>query len=162
MMARAWIAIPDFPFRLAFPGGPGKILARRSLAACAVFESGVIFTSVASSRILLDDRHAREDRLLKTVTKAGKAVGCEAFHCAYSRRGRQSPRMEANQIMKRLLVLSMLSLATAGCVQSKGALSRGASYPPSPVSLAPVPSIYDTINHGRWRRGDREVCRQEC
>ena len=64
--------------------------------------------------------------------------------------------------MKRLLVLSMLSLATAGCAQSKGALSRGASYPPSPVALTPVPSIYDTVNHGRWRRGDREVCHQEC
>ena len=56
--------------------------------------------------------------------------------------------MEANQIMKRLLVLSMLSLATAGCTQSKGALLRGASYPPSPVALTPVPSIYDTVNTG--------------
>jgi parvulin-like peptidyl-prolyl isomerase len=56
--------------------------------------------------------------------------------------------MEANQIMKRLLVVSMLSLALAGCAQSKGALSRGASYPPSPVAIAPVPSIYDTINQG--------------
>ncbi|HEX3446988.1 MAG TPA: peptidylprolyl isomerase [Isosphaeraceae bacterium] len=50
--------------------------------------------------------------------------------------------------MKRLLVLSMLSLATAGCAQSKGALLRGASYPPSPVALTPVPSIYDTVNSG--------------
>ena len=50
--------------------------------------------------------------------------------------------------MKRLLVLSMLSLAPAGCAQSKGALSRGASYPPSPVALTPVPSIYDTVNTG--------------
>ena len=50
--------------------------------------------------------------------------------------------------MKRLLVLSMLSLATAGCTQSKGALLRGASYPPSPVALTPVPSIYDTVNTG--------------
>ena len=36
----------------------------------------------------------------------------------------------------------------AGCAQSKGALSRGASYPPSPVAITPVPSIYDTINQG--------------
>ncbi len=50
--------------------------------------------------------------------------------------------------MKRLLVLSMLSLALAGCAQSKGAMSRGASYPPSPVAVTPVPSIYDTINPG--------------
>ena len=50
--------------------------------------------------------------------------------------------------MKRLLVVSMLSLALAGCAQSKGALSRGASYPPSPVAITPVPSIYDTINQG--------------
>ncbi len=50
--------------------------------------------------------------------------------------------------MKRLLVVSMLSLALAGCAQSKGALSRGASYPPSPVALTPVPSIYDTVNQG--------------
>ena len=50
--------------------------------------------------------------------------------------------------MKRLLVVSMLSLALAGCAQSKGALSRGASYPPSPVALTPVPSVYDTVNQG--------------
>ena len=50
--------------------------------------------------------------------------------------------------MKRLLVVSMLSLALAGCAQSKGALSRGASYPPSPVALTPVPSLYDTVNQG--------------
>ena len=50
--------------------------------------------------------------------------------------------------MKRLLVLSALSLAMAGCAQSKGALSRGASYPPSPVAVTPVPSLYDTINPG--------------
>ena len=50
--------------------------------------------------------------------------------------------------MKRLLVVSMLSLAMAGCAQSKGALSRGASYPPSPVALTPVPSVYDTVNQG--------------
>jgi hypothetical protein len=50
--------------------------------------------------------------------------------------------------MKRMLVVSMLSLALAGCAQSKGALSRGASYPPSPVALAPVPSLYDTVNQG--------------
>jgi peptidyl-prolyl cis-trans isomerase SurA len=50
--------------------------------------------------------------------------------------------------MKRLFVLSMFSLALAGCAQSKGALSRGASYPPSPVAVTPVPSIYDTINAG--------------
>jgi parvulin-like peptidyl-prolyl isomerase len=50
--------------------------------------------------------------------------------------------------MKRLLVVSMLSLALAGCAQSKGALSRGASYPPSPVAITPVPSVYDTINQG--------------
>jgi peptidyl-prolyl cis-trans isomerase SurA len=56
--------------------------------------------------------------------------------------------MEANRIMKRLFVLSLLSLALAGCAQSKGALSRGASYPPSPVAITPVPSIHDTINEG--------------
>ena len=50
--------------------------------------------------------------------------------------------------MKRLFVLSALSLALAGCAQSKGALSRGASYPPSPVAITPVPSVYDTINGG--------------
>jgi peptidyl-prolyl cis-trans isomerase SurA len=50
--------------------------------------------------------------------------------------------------MKRLLVVSMLSLAMAGCAQSKGALSRGASYPPSPVAITPVPSVYDTVNQG--------------
>jgi parvulin-like peptidyl-prolyl isomerase len=50
--------------------------------------------------------------------------------------------------MIRLLAVSMLSLALAGCAQSKGALSRGASYPPSPVAITPVPSIYDTINKG--------------
>jgi parvulin-like peptidyl-prolyl isomerase len=50
--------------------------------------------------------------------------------------------------MKRLLVLSTLCLALAGCAQSKGALSRGASYPPSPVAITPVPSVYDTINAG--------------
>jgi peptidyl-prolyl cis-trans isomerase SurA len=56
--------------------------------------------------------------------------------------------MEADQIMKRQFVLGMLSLALAGCAQSKGALSRGASYPPSPVAVTPVPSIYDTVNQG--------------
>ncbi len=50
--------------------------------------------------------------------------------------------------MKRMLVVSMLSLALAGCAQSKGALSRGASYPPSPVAITPVPSLYDTVNQG--------------
>ena len=50
--------------------------------------------------------------------------------------------------MIRLLAVSMLCLALAGCAQSKGALSRGASYPASPVAITPVPSIYDTINKG--------------
>ena len=83
------------------------------------------------------------------VATAGTAVGreptvreCPAFS------GGQAPRMEANRTMIRLLAVSMLSLALAGCAQSKGALSRGASYPPSPVAITPVPSIYDTINPG--------------
>ena len=70
--------------------------------------------------------------------------------------------MEANQIMKRLLVLSMLSLATAGCVQSKGALLEGrlVSAQSRLAGAGAVDLRYD--QHGRWRRGDREVCRQEC
>ena len=96
-----------------------------------------------------DDGRARTRPITQNVKKAGKAVGRDAILCTVNfRRGRQTPRMEANQIMKRLLVLSMLSLATAGCAQSKGALLRGASYPPSPVALTPVPSIYDTVNSG--------------
>jgi len=50
--------------------------------------------------------------------------------------------------MKRLFVVSMLSLALAGCAQSRGAVSRGASSPPSPLAVTPVPSIYDTVNQG--------------
>ena len=51
--------------------------------------------------------------------------------------------------MKRLLVVSMLSLALAGCAQSKGALSQGALLSAqSGGDAKPVPSIYDTINQG--------------
>jgi len=55
--------------------------------------------------------------------------------------------------MKRLFVASLLSLATAGCAQSRSALSNGDGAPPGPakpgpVAVAPVPSVYDTINPG--------------
>ena len=55
--------------------------------------------------------------------------------------------------MKRLFVTSMLSLALAGCAQSRSALSKadgappGAAKPP-PVAVTPVPSIYDSVNQG--------------
>ena len=49
--------------------------------------------------------------------------------------------MEANPIMKRQLVASMLSLAIAGCAQSRVNQQ-------SPVAMTPVPSVYDTVNRG--------------
>ena len=48
--------------------------------------------------------------------------------------------------MKRVLVVTWLSLATAGCAQSRSALSKQDSPAPSPVAATPVPSVYDTIN----------------
>jgi len=50
--------------------------------------------------------------------------------------------------MKRLWVVSMLSLALAGCAQSRSAISKQDAKPPDPVGLTPVPSVYDTINRG--------------
>ena len=126
-----------------------RFCARRSLAARFGLSLGrdfQVFGAVISHvrRLTL-----ARDRFFPIVTMAGTAVGRETtLRAIFTRRGRQTPRMEANQIMKRLLVVSMLSLALAGCAQSKGALSRGASYPPSPVAITPVPSVYDTINQG--------------
>jgi len=56
--------------------------------------------------------------------------------------------------MKRQFVASLLSLAMAGCAQSRSALSKGDSTPPGPappgpVAVTPVPSIYDTVNQGQ-------------
>jgi len=55
--------------------------------------------------------------------------------------------------MKRLFVASMLSLALAGCAQSRSALSKADAAPPGaaatpPVAITPVPSIYDSVNQG--------------
>ena len=55
---------------------------------------------------------------------ARRAVGRAKFlrfKCAC--RGRPSPRMETKPIMKRVLVVTLLSLAVAGCAQSRSALS---------------------------------------
>jgi len=61
--------------------------------------------------------------------------------------------METNAIMKRLFVASLMSLAIAGCAQSRSALSKGDSAlpgpaAPGPVAVTPIPSIYDTVNPG--------------
>jgi peptidyl-prolyl cis-trans isomerase SurA len=53
-----------------------------------------------------------------------------------------------DRIMKRLWVVSMLSLALAGCAQSRSAISKRDEKPPDPVALTPVPPVYDTINRG--------------
>jgi len=42
----------------------------------------------------------------------------------------------------------MLSLALAGCAQSRSAISKRDEKPPDPVAVTPVPSVYDTINRG--------------
>ncbi len=80
---------------------------------------------------------------------AGTAVGRETLLCARTAsRGRQSPRMETNRIMKRLFVASTLGLALAGCAQSRSALTKESATPPKPIAVTPVPSIYDTVNSG--------------
>jgi hypothetical protein len=49
--------------------------------------------------------------------------------------------------MKQHVVSGMLCLAMAGCAQSRSALTKEDSKA-NPVALNPVPSIYDTVNHG--------------
>src|SRR5262249_10770336 len=60
--------------------------------------------------------------------------------------------METEAIMKRVFVASLLSLAIAGCAQSRSVLSEGDSAKGSrgvgPVAVTPVPSLYDTVNSG--------------
>jgi peptidyl-prolyl cis-trans isomerase SurA len=54
-----------------------------------------------------------------------------------------------DEIMKQHVVSGILCLAMAGCAQSRLALNNEKEEPKSkPVALAPVPSIYDTVNHG--------------
>jgi parvulin-like peptidyl-prolyl isomerase len=56
--------------------------------------------------------------------------------------------METKPIMKRVFVVSLLSLAAAGCTQSRSALSKQDARAPDPVAVTPVPSLHDTINSG--------------
>ncbi len=49
--------------------------------------------------------------------------------------------------MKQHVVSGMLCLAMAGCAQSRSALTKEDSKA-NPVAIAPVPSVYDTVNHG--------------
>src|SRR5207248_7753949 len=53
-----------------------------------------------------------------------------------------------DRIMKRPFIAGVLGLALAGCAQSRSAIPKGASDATGPVGLAPVPSVYDTINRG--------------
>ena len=76
-------------------------------------------------------------------------------HLGCACRGRSSPRMETKPIMKRVLVVTLLSLGAAGCAQSRSALSQ--QDPPGstaarsklgPVAVNPVPSLDETVNRG--------------
>ena len=77
-MGPGGLCLLGFPFRLAFLAGPGKILARRSLAARFGLWSGVTFTSLARSIYFTSDC-ARSGRIdfFPIVTMAGTAVGRE-------------------------------------------------------------------------------------
>ncbi len=55
--------------------------------------------------------------------------------------------------MKRLFAFCVLTLASAGCTQSRGALMRGASDPPSPVALVPAPAGTDVVTQSRGAVG---------
>ena len=59
-----------------------------------------------------------------------------------------SPRMETKPIMKRVSAVMLLSLAAAGCAQSRSALTKQDARAPDPVAVKPVPSLHDTINSG--------------
>ncbi len=50
--------------------------------------------------------------------------------------------------MKREFVASMLSLALAGCAQSRSTLSKADAPAQEPVAMTPVPSLYDSVNRG--------------
>jgi parvulin-like peptidyl-prolyl isomerase len=56
--------------------------------------------------------------------------------------------METKPIMKRVLVVTFLSLAATGCAQSSSALTKQDPRAPDPVAVKPVPSLHDTINLG--------------
>ncbi len=49
--------------------------------------------------------------------------------------------------MKQHVVSGILCLTMAGCAQSRPTLTKEDSKP-NPVALAPVPSVYDTVNLG--------------
>jgi len=51
--------------------------------------------------------------------------------------------------MKRLFALSVLTLASAGCAQTNGALMRGASDPPSPLAIVPAPGGTNIVTQSR-------------
>jgi parvulin-like peptidyl-prolyl isomerase len=75
----------------------------------------------------------------------GRATGLRSERAC---RGCPSPRMETKPIMKRAFVVTLLSLAAAGCAQSRSALSSPDARAPDPVAVQPVPSLHDTINSG--------------
>ena len=56
--------------------------------------------------------------------------------------------METKPIMKRVFVVTLLSLSAAGCAQSRSALSGQDPRAPDPVAVTPLPSLHDTINSG--------------
>ncbi len=78
-------------------------------------------------------------------TAVGRGIKLRARRAC---RGRPSPRMETKPIMKRVFVVSFLSLAAAGCAESRSVLSKQDSPSPGPVAVTPVPSLYDTVNQG--------------
>ena len=62
--------------------------------------------------------------------------------------GGPSPRMETKPIMRRVFVVSLLSLAAAGCAQSRSTLAKQDPSAAEPVSIKPVPSLTETVNRG--------------
>ena len=50
--------------------------------------------------------------------------------------------------MRRMFVVTLLSLGAAGCAQSRSALSPPDKAAPPPVAVRPVPSLDDTVNRG--------------
>jgi parvulin-like peptidyl-prolyl isomerase len=80
---------------------------------------------------------------------AGKAVDRDFSNRAFfNPSGSAFSKDGDDRIMNRLWVVSMLSLAMAGCAQSRSAISKRDEKPPEPVALTPIPPVYDTINRG--------------
>ncbi len=141
--------VSGFPFRLAFPGRPGKMLgaavSRRLVRsvdrANGEKSKGAVFYHVGRPACPIGS-------ISRIVTMAGMAVGRESsVESSPASRGRSSPRRETSSIMRRLFVVSMFSLSVAGCAQSRSALTDGTS-PKAPVAITPIPSPYDNINTG--------------